>query len=102
MSGAIAEMWRVASTPPMPGMFRSMTTTSGCDLADGAHRLGAGRRLADDLHALLLEQVAQACAEQIVVVDDQHAERLGLPLLGCWHRLAQLDPLLGAAKSSGA
>src|SRR4051794_3785478 len=29
VSGAIPVMWRVASTPPMPGMFRSMTTTSG-------------------------------------------------------------------------
>src|SRR5436190_187539 len=29
VSGAIVEMWRVASTPPIPGMFRSITTTSG-------------------------------------------------------------------------
>src|SRR5581483_8074268 len=42
-------------------------------LADGPHRLAAVGRLADHLDALLLEQVAQARAEEGVVVDEQHA-----------------------------
>jgi hypothetical protein len=33
------------------------------------YRLGAGRRLADDVELLFLEQVAQACPEQVVIVD---------------------------------
>ena len=63
----------------MPGMFRSMTTTSGASSRTSLHGLRAGRGLADDLDALLLEQVAEPRPEQVVVVDDQHAERLGLP-----------------------
>jgi hypothetical protein len=47
----------VASTPVMPGMFRSMTTTSA-----GAPGRSAARRrggcLADHVDALLLEQIA--------------------------------------------
>ena len=43
------------------------------ELADDPHRLRSARRLADDLDALLLEQVPQAGPEEIVVVDDQDA-----------------------------
>ncbi len=91
VSGATAEMWRVASTPPIPGMFRSMTTTSGLRSRTSltASAPVAASPTSDD--ALLLEQVAEAGAEQIVVVDDQHTERIGLPLLGCLQHFAQLS-----------
>jgi hypothetical protein len=52
------------------------------ELADELHRLAAARRLAHDGDALLLEQVPETCAEQVVVVDDQDPERLVLPLGG--------------------
>src|SRR3712207_8310782 len=38
--------------------------------------LCAAGRLADDVDALLLEEVAQAGAEEVVVVDEQHARLL--------------------------
>ena len=47
--------------------------------ADVLQRLRAGRRLGDDLHALLLEQVPEPRPEEVVVVDEQHADRV----LGC-------------------
>ena len=62
-------------------MFRSMTTTSGASSRDELDRLRAVRRLADDLHALLLEQVAEPGAEEVVVVDEQHAELASSPPL---------------------
>ena len=68
----MAAIWRVASTPVMPGMFRSMTTTSGASSRTAAPRL-AVRGLADHVDALLLEQVAETGPEQVVVVDEQHA-----------------------------
>ena len=74
----------------------------GSELAHDPHGLGAARRLADDLDSLLLEQVAEACPEQVVVVDDQHAERVGLTLLGWLQHFAQIAPPPGAAHSSGA
>jgi hypothetical protein len=46
----------------------------GSELAHDPHRLGAARRLADDLDSLLLEQVPEPGPEQIVVVDDQDAK----------------------------
>ena len=73
MSGAIIEIWRVASTPPIPGMFRSITTTSGASSRTARSASVAVVALADDLHALLLEQLAQPRAEQVVVVDEQDA-----------------------------
>ena len=74
VSGAIAVICRVASTPVMPGMFRSMTTTSGASSRDEPQRRLAVRRLADDLDALLLEQVAQPGPEEVVVVHEQDAQ----------------------------
>ena len=71
----------------------------GRDLAHDAHRLVAAGRLADDLHALLLEQVAEARAEQVVVVDDEHAERLCLPPLGRLQHLGQLRTPFQAPES---
>jgi len=44
--------------------------------------------------ALLLEQVAQPCAEQVVVVDDQDAKRLDRALIACRKRLGQITPPL--------
>ena len=41
------------------------------DLAYGAQRIGPVVTLTDDLHALVLEQIAEAGAEQIVIVDEQ-------------------------------
>jgi hypothetical protein len=47
-------------------------------------RLGAAGGLGDDVDALLLEQVAQAGAEEIVVVDEEDANRVRPCLLpGC-------------------
>ena len=65
---------RVASTPVMPGMFRSITTTSGRELAHHADGLGSVGGLADDLDGLLLEQVAQPGPKQVMVVDQQDAK----------------------------
>ena len=69
----IAAIWRVASTPFMPGMFRSMTTTSGASSRTSGARpapLAASPTICD---ALLLEQGPQAGPEEVVVVDEQHA-----------------------------
>ena len=47
---------------------------------------------ADDLDALLLEEVAQAGPEEVVVVDEEHAERTFFDALGCLERLTHLFP----------
>ena len=73
VSGAIIVIWRVASTPLIPGMFEVHDDDVGRDLADGGERLGPGLGLADDVDALLLEQRSQARAEEVVVVDQEHA-----------------------------
>ena len=57
------------------------------ELAHEPERLVAVGRLADDLDALLLEQVAQAGPEQVVVVDEQDAQRSSLS--------PSLDSLIG-------
>src|SRR5207253_10535292 len=62
----------------------------GRDLAHEPHRLAAGRGFADDLDTLLLEQVAETRAEKVVVVDDQHAERLARTLPGSLQDFAQI------------
>jgi hypothetical protein len=47
-------------------------------------RFGAAGGLGDDVDALLLEQVAEARAEEVVVVDEQDADRVRAVLLnGC-------------------
>ena len=66
---------RVASTPPIPGMFRSITTTSGTVSRISVERLGARLGLAADVDALPLEQRAQAGAEEVVVVDQEDPRR---------------------------
>ena len=74
VSGAMLVIWRVASTPRHPGHVQVHHDDVRRELADRADRLGARRRLADDLDALLLEQVAKPGSEEVVVVDDQDAE----------------------------
>ena len=58
----------------MPGMFRSITTTSGAISRTMFEGLLARRGLADDLHALVFQEVAKTTPEEIVVVDDQDAD----------------------------
>ena len=53
------------------------------DVADDAQRLLPGCRFPDDEHALLLEQVAQPTAKEIVVVDDQDPKVVDDGFLGC-------------------
>ena len=48
----------------------------GRELPHQAHGLGAAPRLADDLHAPLLEQVSQARPEEVVVVHEEDANVL--------------------------
>ena len=49
----------------------------GLELSHMAECLVAGRGLADHVDSLLLQQVAQACSEEIVIVHEQHP-RMGL------------------------
>ena len=51
----------------------------GRELADMRNGVRARRGLADDLDPLLLEEAAQARAEEILVVDEKHAKRLRRP-----------------------
>jgi hypothetical protein len=53
-------------------------------------RLGAARGLGDDVDALLLEQVAEPGAEEIVVVDQQYADGVPAVLGRC--DVVQLNP----------
>ena len=57
VSGAIDEICRVASTPLIPGMFRSMTTTSGASSRTARNASVPFAAFADHLNALLLEQM---------------------------------------------
>ena len=66
---------RVASTPPVPGISRSMSTTSGAVAATCSTRLGAVARLAHDLEVgLRAEHHRDAGPEHRLVVDQQHAD----------------------------
>ena len=100
MSGAIWEICCVASTPAMPGMFRSISTTSGATLTDDLERLGAVCRLADDLNALLFEQVAQPRPKQAVIVDDEDADagRVGAVRAACGAVELRRSPLRPSPK----
>ena len=60
------------------------------DLRDG---LRAVPGLADDLDALLLEEIAEPGPEEIVIVDEQHPQGPFFDALGCLERLAHLPPL---------
>ena len=83
-------IWRVASTPVMPGMFRSITTTSGA--SSRTERIASARRRPRRRSGLLLEEVPQARPEQVVVVDDQDAECV-LPSLARLQRRLRHLPL---------
>jgi hypothetical protein len=72
----------------------------GCELAHEAHGVGALACLAGDLHAALLEQVAQAGPEEIVIVDKQHANAARCPLALELHGFAHNHPPWSGEKSS--
>jgi hypothetical protein len=59
-------------------------------LADELDRFRAARCFPHDLKPLLFEQVSDARSEEVVIVDDQNAERFGLALLCFLHCLGQL------------
>ena len=66
----------MAAAPPMPGIRRSIRMTSGRSVPTTAQRLGAVRRLADDLEVRVAgEHPAQAVADDRVVVDDEQPDR---------------------------
>jgi hypothetical protein len=48
-------------------------------VGDLRHSLRPGSGLADDLDPLLLEEVPQPCAKEILVVDEQDTKRLRRP-----------------------
>ena len=66
-------MWRVASTPFIPGMFRSITTTSGAvsrTIWRACEPPAASPTISDPL---ALEQVSEPGPEQVVIVDQEDA-----------------------------
>ena len=66
---------RVASRPSSRGIRMSISTTSGRRQRAGLDRLGAVARLADDLQVGLgVEDLAEAGADECLVVGDQHAD----------------------------
>ena len=75
-------------------MRRSISTTSGCSRAAHVQRLGAVRRLADDLDLVPHGQERRQClAEQRLVVDEQHAHGRR----SCGHLHVQRQPVPGGA-----
>ena len=69
---------RVASSPSIAGIRMSISTTSGVSPADDRERLGAVGRLADDLDVVLgLEHRPEADADELLVVDEDDADRAG-------------------------
>ncbi len=93
VSGAIAVIWRVASTPRDPRHVEIHDDDVGRELADETDGLGPGGRLADDAHVLLLEQRAEPRAEEIVVVDEQHADVVERPTFDLLYRLRHVSTL---------
>ena len=72
----LAASWAIASTPPIVGIRRSMSTTSTSTLRDRRERLGAVAGLADDLEVRVAgEDAAEAVAHDRVVVDDEQPDR---------------------------
>ena len=68
---------RSASMPSMPGILTSIRTTSGRSSSARGDALGAVGGLAHHLDVVLhLQERAQAAADDLVVVDEQHADRL--------------------------
>ena len=83
-------MCRVASTPPIARHVQVHDDDVRGELPHDPDRVGALPRLAHDHDALLLEQVPQAGPEQVVVVDQQDAERLDVLVPGGPEHLAHL------------
>ena len=64
-------MCRVASTPSMPGIRTSISTTSGCSRGHELERLASVGGLADHLEVGLgVEDEPEAHAQQLLVVDE--------------------------------
>ena len=83
MSGCAASIRRVASTPDMPGIDRSISTTSGrsaAAISSACVPLAAPPTTVDVVGEV--EQPGHAGAQQGVVVDEQHPDRAGPPLAG--------------------
>ena len=67
---------RIAATPPMPGIRRSIRMTSGRRVPGEGDRLRAIGGLADHLELRVAgEHPAEAVADDRMVVDDQHPDR---------------------------
>ena len=70
-------MRRIASSPPIPGNVRSMTTTSGASSANSRHASSPLSASADDLDLRrVLQQQPIAGAHDGVIVDEQHAHAI--------------------------
>ena len=82
---AMPVSWRVVSTPVRPGMFRSMTTTSGASRSRGAAPPGRCRPRRLPVGPAP-RGGCEAAPEEIVVVDEKHAQVFELllraPILG--------------------
>ena len=67
---------RVASMPSMTGICTSISTTSGRSARACSSAVGAGGGLADHLEVGLDgEHHPEAGAHEVLVVDDEHAQR---------------------------
>ena len=82
-----------------------MTTTSGASSRTARSASVPFVALADDLHALLLEQVAQTRPEQVVVVHEQDARDDGLGVFAAslsWAYLGAAGRVYRACRESSA
>ena len=75
-SALLARTWRTTSIPDAPGMLRSATTMSGFKAARQGDRLRPVGGVADDVHAVVFELVAQSLAEEVMVVRKHDAWHL--------------------------
>ena len=85
ISGWSARTLRQASRPLPSGSRTSRITTSGLQQREQPAGVGERPGLAGDLEvAVALERAPQALADQLVIVDEEHADRHDPPLLlGC-------------------
>ena len=86
--GTASLIARQASMPERLGIRMSSSTTSGARAGRERGALDAVAGLADDLDARLdAEQHGQAAPEQLLVVDHEHPDGLGLvSVASCGHR----------------
>ena len=81
--GTSARIAAVAPKPSIPGMLRSIRTTSGCELPRERDRLVAVEGPADDLDPLVgLEDQLERVREEPLVVGDQDAGRTRIRFTG--------------------